>query len=132
MKTLIATVFLGLGLLFTSTTIHAQAIHFCEDVSDDGYPISEGTTFYISSSGSYFYVLVELPYELLCRSARFEITRNGDYFNTIYIDAQADWVRFWKRITFYSGGYYYFKVYDGFDLLLTSGGVNVQMDDSRF
>ncbi len=116
--------FFLLSLSFTN----AQDIYFCEGVDDDGYPITEASTFSISEDGGYLYVLVRLPYEVDCRSVTFEIYRNGDYDNTVYVDTERNWVWFWKQITFYKRGDYKFYIYDCYDDLLTSGSVEIHYD----
>jgi len=105
-----------------------QSIYFCEGVDDDGYAIDEASSFTIPDGGGYLYVLVRLPYEIACESARFEIYRNGDYDNTIYADTETEWVWFWKQITFYKRGTYEIYVYDCYDYELTSGTVKINFD----
>lgn len=112
----------------TLSSINAQDIYFCEGVDDDGYPITESSSFTIPDDGGYLYVLIRLPYEVDCRSVSFEIYRNGDYDNTIYLDTEKDWVWFWKKITFYKRGTYKVYVYDCYDDLLTSGRVEIDFD----
>lgn len=112
-------------ILFLSAA-KAQDIYFCEGVDDDGYPISESSSFTIPEDGGYLYVLVRLPYEVDCRSVSFEIYRNDDYDNTVYLDTESNWVWFWKQITFYKRGDYKFYVYDCYDDLLTSGSVEIK------
>lgn len=114
--------------LFSIAAVNAQEIYFCEGVDDDGYPISESSSFTIPEDGGYLYVLVRLPYEVDCRSVRFEIYRNGDYDNTVYVDTESNWVWFWKQITFYKRGDYKFYAYDCYDDLLTSGSVEIRYD----
>lgn len=127
MKKLIAVLVLGIGLLWSKSTLSAQEIYFCEGVTDQGNPITASNLFTISESGSYLYVLVKLPYEVLCRSVRFEINKNGYYENTIYVDTETNWVWFWKKVTFYQAGNYEFKLYDCFDLMLASASVRIQV-----
>ena len=110
--------------VFTST-ITSQSIYFCEGVDDDGYAINESSSFTISRDGGYLYVLVRLPYEVECTSVRYEIYRNGDYDNTIYLDTEDDWVWFWKQITFYKRGTYDIYVMDCYDYELASGTVSI-------
>lgn len=114
-----------IALFAISQKANSQTLYFCEGVSDDGYPITESSTFNIGSSGGYVYALVRLPYEVACRSVRFEIYRNGAYDNTIYTDTEKNWVWFWKKITFYNSGDYSVYVYDCFDYQLTSGSVRI-------
>ncbi len=114
-----------LALLAVTGNTSSQTLYFCEGVTDDGYPITESSTFNIGSGGGYVYALVRLPYELACRSARFEIYRNGAYDNTIYADTEKNWVWFWKKITFYNSGDYSVYVYDCFDYQLASGSVRI-------
>jgi hypothetical protein len=118
-----------LSFFFTFVSnLKAQDIYFCEGVDDDGYPISEASSFTIPDDGGYLYVLVRLPYEVDCRSVSFEIYRNGDYDNTVYVDTERNWVWFWKKITFYKRGDFKFYIYDCNDDLLTSGSVEINYD----
>ncbi len=115
-----------LAFLVISEKSSAQSIYFCEGVSNDGYPITESSVFNIGSGGGYVNVLVRLPYEVACRSVRFEVYKNGNYDNTIYLDSEKNWTWFYKQITFYSSGNYSVYVYDCFDYMLTSGSVKIQ------
>jgi hypothetical protein len=119
---------LVIAVLFSFSTVKAQDIYFCEGVDDDGYPISEASSFTIPDDGGYLYVLVRLPYEVDCRSVSFEIYRNGDYDNTVYVDTERNWVWFWKQITFYKRGDYKFYIYDCNEELLTTGSVEIDYD----
>jgi len=110
--------------VFTSA-ITSQSIYFCEGVDDDGYAINESSSFTIPRDGGYLYVLVRLPYEIECSSVRYEIYRNGDYDNTIYLDTDEDWVWFWKQITFYKRGTYDIYVLDCYDYELAYGTVKI-------
>lgn len=123
-KLTVASLFI-LALFAATGNTSSQSLYFCEGVSDDGYPITESSTFNIGSGGGYVYVLVRLPYEIACRSVRFEVYRNGAYDNTIYLDTEKNWVWFWKKITFYDSGNYTVYAYDCFDYQLTSGSVRI-------
>jgi hypothetical protein len=114
--------------LLLSMPVNAQSIYFCEGVDDDGYAINEASTFTIPDDGGYLYVLVRLPYEVECSSVRFEIYRNGDYDNTIYLDTDSDWVWFYEQITFYKRGTYDIYVYDCDDYELANGTVKINYD----
>jgi hypothetical protein len=126
MKKILSLAVLALVFFAISNSANAQSIYFCESVSGDGYPITESSVFNISRDGGYLSVLVRLPYEVACRSVRFEIYRNGEYDNTIYMDTEKNWVWFYKEITFYKAGNFSVYVYDCFDYLLTSGSVKIQ------
>jgi len=119
---------LPLLLFLFCVSANAQTIYFCEGVDDDGYPISEASSFTIPDNGGYLYVLVRLPYEVDCKSVKLEIYRNGDYDNTVYVDTENDWVWFWKQITFYKRGTYKFYVYDCDDYELVTGKVKIDFD----
>jgi len=124
-KKLLTSALFAVALLLISSSANAQSIYFCEGVTDDGYPITESSTFNIGSGGGYVYVLVRLPYEIACRSVRMEIYKNNSYDNTVYVDTEKNWVWFWKKITFYDAARYEFDVYDCFDYKLTSGSVRI-------
>jgi len=126
MKKLIAIAFLALAFFVISEKTNAQSIYFCEGVTSDGYATGESSVFNISRDGGYLKVLVRLPYEVACRSVRFEVYRNGEYDNTIYVDTEKNWVWFYKEITFYKSGNFSVYAYDCFDYLLTSGSVKIQ------
>ena len=129
MKTQLGTFyFIPLFLLLLFSSVSAQTIYFCEGVDDDGYPISEASSFTIPDEGGYLYVLVRLPYEIACESVRFEIYRNGEYDNTINLDTEDDWSWFWKQITFYKRGTYEFYVYDCYDYELVTGKVKINYE----
>lgn len=119
---------LVIGFVLFLSTVKAQDIYFCEGVDDDGYPISEASSFTIPDDGGYLYVLVRLPYEVDCSSVRFEIYRNGDYDNTIYLDTDSDWVWFYKQINFYKRGTYDFYVYDCNDYELVNGTLRINYE----
>jgi hypothetical protein len=125
-KKLLSAVFIVLAFLVLSESSKAQTIYFCEGVDDSGYPITESSVFNISRDGGYLYVLVRLPYEVACRSVRFEIYKGGDYDNTIYLDTEKNWTWFWKKITFYQQGRYTIYAYDCFDYMVVSGSVTIQ------
>ena len=114
-----------IALFALGQSVNAQSMYFCEGVTSDGYPITESSTFNIGSDGGYVYVLVRLPYEVACRSVSFNVTKNGSFDNTIYVDTEKNWVWFYKQVTFYDAGNYTFKAYDCFDYLLTSGSVRI-------
>ena len=124
-KKLLTSALFAVALLLISSSSNAQSIYFCEGVTDDGYPITESSTFNIGSGGGYVYVLVRLPYEIACRSVRMEICKGGGYGTTVYVDTEKNWVWFWKKITFYDAGRYEFDVYDCFDYKLTTGSVRI-------
>ncbi|HMT13021.1 MAG TPA: hypothetical protein PKA39_15545, partial [Ignavibacteria bacterium] len=69
-KLTVASLFI-LALFAVTGNTSSQTLYFCEGVSDDGYPITESSTFNIGSGGGYVYALVRLPYEVACRSVRF-------------------------------------------------------------
>ncbi len=126
MKKIIASAFCALTLFVLANNLRAQSMYFCEDVDKDGYAISESSVFNIGSNGGYLDVLVRLPYEVACRSVRYELYLNGKYNTTIYQDTERNWVWFYKQITFYDSGTWDVYVYDCYDSQLTSGSVRIK------
>jgi hypothetical protein len=126
-KLLTASVFTFALMMVFNSQASSQSMYFCEDVDSDGYPISESSTFTINSNGGYLKVLLRLPYEINSYTAKYVIYRNGDYDNTIYQDTEKDWTWFWQKITFYKSGDYDIYAYDGYDNLLTSGYLRINM-----
>lgn len=128
-KTLIP-LFSALIIFLFIDVLQAQTFYFCEGVDKSGYPITESDVFNIPSSGGFLYFLTRLPYDLNCRSVRYEIYKIDSrgyetYFDTQYQDTEKDWQWFWKKYTFYSTGRYNVYVYDCYDYLLTSGSVKI-------
>lgn len=131
LKKLFAFLFLAVTLFVFSGSLRSQTLYFCESVDRDGYPITESSVWNISRDGGYFDFLVRLPYDLGCRSIRYEIYKIDSYGsevydNTIYQDTERNWRWFYKQVTFYSTGKFNVYVYDCNDYLLTSGSVRVQ------
>jgi len=131
LKKLFLAAFIILAAFALSNISNAQTLYFCEGVDDDGYPITESSVFRISSSGSYLYFLVRVPYEIDCSSIRYEIYEvdyDGMelYSSTIYQDVEYDWIWFWKKVTFYDAGFYNVYVYDCNDYVLTSNTIRIK------
>lgn len=131
MKKFLLFVLLAVSFISVSSASNAQSLYFCESVSSDGYPQGESSVFTIPSAGGYLNMLVRLPYTLDAYSVRYEIYKtdgyNETYDNTIYQDAERNWVWFWKQVTFYRTGTYNVYVYDDTNnLLLTSGTVQIK------
>jgi len=123
--------FLFFTLLLLSGNLKSQTLYFCESVDRGGYPVTESSVWNISRDGGYFDFLVRLPYDLNCRSVRYEIYKVDSYGsevfdNTITQDTERDWRWFWKQVTFYSTGKFNIYVYDCNDYLLASGSVRIQ------
>jgi len=123
--------FIVFTLFVFSKGLFAQSLTFCESVDNNGNPNSPSTVFDIGNNGGYLDMLVNIPFDLNCRSVRYEVYRVDSYgsevYNTtIYQDTQRDWRWFWKEITFYDAGKYNVYVYDSNDYLLTSGSVQIQ------
>ena len=114
-----------------SKSSFSQTLYFCEGVDDEGHPITASSTFYIPSSGGYFYFLVKLPYEIGCSYVAYELYEVDDsgyenYNTTIdQTDLSHNWVWFWKKVTFYKSGYYHVYVRDCYDFIFTDAYVNV-------
>ena len=134
MKKLSLAAFIILAVFALSNITNAQTLYFCEGVDDDGYPITESSVFRISTSGSYLYFLVRMPYEIECSSIRYEIYEvdydgTESYSSTIYQDVEYDWIWFWKKVTFYDAGFYNVYVYDCNDYVLTSNTIRIKYRD---
>jgi len=116
------------------STLHAQALFFCEDVDEDGYPKNESSTFTIGSEGGWLKVLVKLDDEVDCDKIKYviyRVSRSGKekYDNTITQDVEDNWVWFWQKITFYDDGKYNVYAYDKYDNFWASGSVKINFKD---
>ena len=125
-----STAILFIALLAITASLNSQTLYFCEDVDGSGYPIGESSTFNISRDGGWLKMLVRLPYDVNCRSVRYEVYRVDSYGyetydNTIRQDTERDWRWFWQKITVYSTGKSNIYVYDCQDYLLTSGSIRI-------
>ena len=133
-KKLFLAMFLMIALFAFANITKAQTLYFCEDVDKQGYPITESNVFNISSSGSYLYFLVRLPYTISCYSVRYELYNvdydaTETYYTTIYQDTETDWVWFYKKVDFYDPGFYNVYVYDCNDYVLTSNTIRIKYRD---
>ena len=109
----------------------AQSLQFCEDVTQDGAPVSASSVFNISEKGGYLKFLVTLPYRVGTSSISYEIYKVDDdgyesYENSIIQDVEPSWTWFWKEVTFYKAGRYNVYVYDGDKNFLASSSVRIQ------
>lgn len=116
------------------SSIQAQALFFCEDVDEEGYPENESSSFTIGSEGGWLKVLVKLDDEVDCDKVKYviyEVSRSGKekYDNTITQDVEDNWVWFWQKITFYDDGKYNVYAYDKYDNFLASGTVRINFKD---
>ncbi len=124
-------VFVFIIASFSVSSVSAQTIQFCENVSASGEAITPSTLFNIDSKGGYLKILVNMPYRLGSNQVIYEIYEVDPdgaekYDNTIYQEANADWTWFWKEVTFYKAGRFNVFVYDGERNFLTSGQVRIQ------
>lgn len=118
-------------IYFFTNTAFSQSLQFCEDVSQNGSPVSASSVFNISDQGGYLKFLTNLPYRVGTKSVSYEIYKvdddgNESYESTIYQDVEASWTWFWKEVTFYRAGRYNVYVYDGDRNFLTSSTLRVQ------
>ena len=119
-------------LFLISKTSSSQTLYFCEGVDDNGYAIGESSTFYIPSGGGYFYFLLRLPYEIGCSYVAYEIYdvdyNNYETYNTTidHTGLTKSWVWFWKKVTFYTPGYYHVYVRDCFNYTIADAYLTVK------
>lgn len=119
-------------LFLISKTSFSQTLYFCEGVDDNGYAIGPSSTFYIPSGGGYFYFLIRLPYEIGCSYVSYEIYDvdydNYETYNTTidHTGLTKSWVWFWKKVTFYTPGYYHVYVRDCFNYTITDAYLTVK------
>ncbi len=128
LKKIFALSVIALALFAFSNNSKGQSMAFCESVDNNGNPIGQSSTFNIGSNGGYLDVLVNIPYNLNCRSIRYEIYYNGGYDNTIYQDSQNNWQWFYKQITFYKSGTYQIYCIDCNETTLASGTLTIQFN----
>lgn len=130
MNKVISSVILFIALIAITASLNSQTLYFCEDVDGSGYPIGESSTFNISRDGGWLKMLVRLPYDINCSSAKYEIYKVDSYGyetydNTIKQVTETSWRWMWQKITFYSAGKYNVYFYDCSDYLITSGSIRI-------
>jgi hypothetical protein len=118
--------------LISLSTINAQTVYFCEGVDDDGYPISSSSSFTISRSGGYLYVLTRLGYQCETYTVYMDFykinSRGKEVFEeTFEIETKPSWSWFWKEITFYDPGTYIVYIADGDGYPLAEGEVEISV-----
>jgi len=120
------------ALFFITESAMTQTLYFWEGVTDAGYPKGESSTFNIPRNGGYFYFLVRLPYTVECSEVYYDIYEvYSDYtesFNTTITQdgISYDWVWFWKKVTFYTPGYYHVYVRDCYGTTLASSYLTIK------
>ncbi len=132
MRKIISTLFLFASLFILSEAASSQTLYFCEGVDNNGYPVTPSSTFTIPRDGGYLYFLTRLPYEIGCTSVKYEIYTvdsygSETYNTTIYQDdMKTNWTWFWKKVTFYTPGYYHIYAVDCFDYTLTDAYLTIK------
>lgn len=120
-----------IALFFVVNIASSQTLYFCEGVSDKGNPQGESSTFNIPRNGGYFYFLVKLPYTVECNEVYYDIydvysDYSENYNTTITQDGLSkNWTWFWKKVTFYTPGYYHVYVKDCYGATLASSYLTI-------
>jgi hypothetical protein len=116
--------------LLSFSSINAQTVYFCEGVDDDGYAIGSSSSFTISRSGGYLYVLTRLGYS--CETSHvyldfYKINSRGKevFEETLEMDTEPSWSWFWKEVTFYESGTYVVYIADEYGYPLADGEVRI-------
>jgi len=123
----------SLGAIFfllSLSSINAQTVYFCEGVDDDGYAIGSSSSFTISRSGGYLYVLTRLGYRCETSHVYFDFykinSRGKEVFEeTLEMDTEPSWSWFWKEVTFYEPGTYVVYIADEYGYPLAEGEVRI-------
>ena len=119
------------ALFFVSEIALSQTLYFCEGVNDSGYPKNESSVFNIPRNGGFFYFLVRLPYTVECSEVYYDIydvySDNSENYNTTITQdgLSYDWTWFWKKVTFYTAGYYHVYVKDCYGTTLASSYLTI-------
>jgi len=127
----LALLFSVVALFFIVNTATSQTLYFCEGVNDAGNPTGESSTFNIPRNGGYFYFLVKLPFTVECNEVYYEIydvySDYSENYNTSITQEglTKSWTWFWKKVTFYTPGYYHVYVKDCFGATLASSYVTI-------
>jgi hypothetical protein len=130
----LALLFSIVALFFIVNAATSQTLYFCESVDGSGNPSGESSTFNIPKGGGFFYFLVKLPYTVECTSVNYEIydvysDYTESYNTSIYHDGMAkSWTWFWKKVTFYTPGYYHIYVKDCYGATLASSYLTITMN----
>jgi hypothetical protein len=129
----LALLFSIVALFFVVNTATSQSLYFCESVDSKGNPTGESSTFNIPKGGGYFYFLVKLPYTIGCTAVKYDIydvysDYSENYNTTISQDGiGTNWDWFWKKVTFYTAGYYHVYVYDCYGTVIASSYLTINV-----
>lgn len=115
-----------------STSVRSQYLYFCEDVDDNGDPVTKAASFVINPDGGYLYFYCDVGHNVNCKQIHYSVYSVDDYgyetyVESIYQDVEASWAMFWKKYTFYHTGDYNIYVYDEYYNLLAKGTVRIKM-----
>ncbi len=130
-KKILFVVFLVTTIFILNSNSFSQTLYFCEGVDKKGNPINESQTFYIPSGGGYLYFLVHVPYDISCETVYYDIYEVDNYYNETYNttitqeDLNPSWNWFWKKVTFYTPGYYHIYVRDCYGYNITSSYLDI-------
>jgi hypothetical protein len=128
----LALLFSVVALFFIVNTATSQSLYFFESVDANGNPSGESSTFNIPRAGGYFHFLVKLPYTVECTEVYYDIydvysDYSENYNTTITQDGVGkSWTWFWKKVTFYTPGYYHVYVKDCYGATLASSYLTIK------
>jgi hypothetical protein len=128
----LALLFSIVALFIVVNTAKSQTLYFCEGVDANGNPSGESSTFNIPRGGGFFYFLVKLPYTVECNEVYYDIydvysDYSENYNTSITQDGiEKSWVWFWKKVTFYTPGYYHVYVKDCYGATLASSYLTIK------
>lgn len=129
----LALLFSVVTLFFIVNVASSQSLYFCESVDASGNPSGESSTFNIPRNGGYFYFLVKLPFTVECTDVYYEIydvysDYSENYNTSITHDGLGkNWTWFWKKVTFYTAGYYHVYVKDCYGATLASSYLTINL-----
>lgn len=102
----------------------------CEDVTENGDPVTESSVFNIGRDGGYVYILVDHTKEFKTTELIVDVFKGDgykDFVETKRFTVESNWVWTKFKYTFYTPGNYKIIVYNKDEVLLNSGYVTINM-----
>lgn len=121
-----------LAMFLIGTTAYSQyTLVFCEDVTEEGKPVTVSNQFMVDRDGGALRILLRTDGKLNTDKLDFKIFfvgENGteEEITKLSQATEADWNFVWKEIVMYDPGMYRVKVYNSKGTYLTSANLTLR------
>lgn len=121
-----------LAMFLFGTNANCQyTLVFCEDVTEEGKPVTVSNQFMVDRDGGALRILLRTDGKLNTDKLDFKIffvSENGNEEEIIKLSqaTETDWSFVWKEIVMYDPGMYRIKVYNSKGTYLTSANLTLR------